>query len=119
MALIHAEDTECITVTITTTSDGEGGQTVEYVDGTVFNATLAPANSAQDKAVLADKDISKGTVRVFYEPHVTLKLNDIFRADDQFYKVVASGFMSAKTATIQRGLAYAEKWEVPENEYSE
>lgn len=120
MALIHAEDTDCITVDLTTADDGEGGQTVSYVDGTAFKAVLAPATSTQDRAVLADKDVSKGVVRVFYEPHVQLKLNDIFRTlDNQFYKVITSGFMSANTATIQRGLAYAEKWEVPENEYSE
>ena len=121
MALIHAEGKACITVELTTADDGEGGQTVSYVDGTAFKAVLAPANSAQDKAILADKDISKGTVRVFYEPHVELKLNDIFRTvlDNQFYKVITSGFMSANTASIKRGLAYAEKWEVPEDEYSE
>ena len=121
MALIHAEGKACITVELTTVDDGEGGQTVEYTDGTAFKAVLAPANSVQDKAILADKDISKGTVRVFYEPHVELKLNDIFRTvlDNQFYKVITSGFMSANTATIQRGLAYAEKWEVPDDEYTE
>lgn len=121
MALIHAEDTDCITVDLTTADDGEGGQSVTYVDGTAFKAVLAPANNTQDRAVLADKDVSKGVVRVFYEPHVQLKLNDIFRTvlDNQFYKIITSGFMSANTATIQRGLAYAEKWEVPENEYSE
>lgn len=121
MALIHAEGKACITVELTTVDDGEGGQTVEYTDGTAFKAVLAPANSAQDRAVLADKDISKGTVRVFYEPHVELEINDIFRTvlDNQFYKVITSGFMSANTATIKRGLAYAEKWEVPDNEYTE
>ena len=121
MDLITAEGKACITVNLTNTDDGEGGQTAAYVDGTAFKAVLAPANSVQDKAVLADKDISKGTVRVFYEPHVQLNLNDIFRTvlDNQFYKVITSGFMSANTATIKRGLAYAEKWEVPQDEYSE
>lgn len=118
MALIDSESFECTKIIKTQVDDGEGGQTTAYVDDVVFDGVIAPTGDS-DLKVIANKDISAQAIRVFYPNTVTLNLNDVFRVGEQCYKVVQSGFKSAKAASIQRSLAYAEKWEVPPDEYSE
>lgn len=120
MALIQTESQPCVTIIKTNVDDGEGGQTTTYVDDTSFDAVLAPADNA-DMKILADREVSARVFRVFYPNSITLDLNAIFKTldDGQCYKIIRSGFKSATVATVQRSLAYAERWEVPPDEYSE
>ena len=118
MALINSESSTCTKIIKTQIDDGEGGQTTVYVDDVTFDAVIAPTGNS-DLKVIANKDISAQAIRVFYPNSITLDLNDVFKVGTQCYKVVQSGFKSARAASVQHSLAYAEKWEVPPDEYSE
>ena len=120
MGLISNEQEQCCKVTLSQVDDGEGGQTTVYTRGERFMAVVAPANSTIDMKRIADKEISAKAVRIFYPNNITLNLNDVFEdASGQAYQITVSGFKSAKSASIQCSLAYAEKWEVPPNEFTE
>lgn len=120
MGLISNEQERCCKVTLSQVDDGEGGQTTVYARGERFMAVVAPASSTIDMKRIADKEISAKAVRIFYPNNITLNLNDVFEdASGQAYQITVSGFKSAKSASIQYSLAYAEKWEVPPNEFTE
>lgn len=112
--LIESMMVDCVMMDRTTTPDGEGGFTREWVEGAPFKAAIVKNSSLNAK--VAEKQGVTEVYTVTTERGITLGLMDVFkRVKDEAIFRVKSNAVDSETptvATFQFEQVSAEKWEL-------
>lgn len=114
MLLVESMYVDCIKMTESSVSDGEGGFITEYVDGALFSAAINLDDSIQ--TAIANKDSVKAVYTVTTPINAVLKFGDVIKRveDEKIFKVVGRENNTPKISTFQFNVVKAEEWELPD-----
>lgn len=118
MSLLSTSMTACTLLTETRTSDGRGGETVVWADGTAFTAAVWKMSDSAAEVGEAPAVVSTYAV---IASGVTLHFHDVFRreSDDKTFRVTKEGSDTAPPSTASERLqsvqsnVEAEEWVIP------
>lgn len=88
MSLLDRYKTDCTIVIPVEESDGEGGFTITWVDGAVFQAHIGYNSNAESRR--AEQQGLARIYSVLVQSNVDIKYNDYFRADGATYRVTSA-----------------------------
>jgi len=115
MSLIDEKMEQCVHMTKRSVSDGLGGYTYAWVDGTAFTAAIVKDSSMQ--ARIAEKDGVTELYTITVYKGAALAFHDVFRrvSDGAIFRVTSNVTDSEtpERATFQIGQVTAEKWVIP------
>ncbi|MBR4266485.1 MAG: hypothetical protein IKQ46_10575 [Bacteroidales bacterium] len=105
--------TDCITQIKSTVSDGQGGVTTSWEDGTTFTAAIVKDTSTADR--IAEKQGVTASYTVTTPVTTLLKFHDIFkRKSDNKLFIVTSDYIDTKPPNC----ASFEFWQVSAKEWT-
>lgn len=115
--LVEAMYVSVVKLDETSVPDGEGGFSVEYVEGAPFSAaiTLDTTVAASIATAIAQKSNVKGTYNITTPKNAKLKFGDIIkRVDDgKIFRVTGKENTTPTISTFQFNTVKAEEWELP------
>ena len=98
--------------TKTTVSDGQGGVTTTWGDGSTFKAAIVKVNTAVER--VAEKQGVKASYKITTPVSVSLNFHDVFKRDSDSKKfIVTSNFTDSKPpefAGFHFNQVFAEEW---------
>lgn len=96
--------------------DGQGGNVIAWVDGSLFRAALVLDDSSE--MVAAQAAGAKAVFWVTADPSVSLEYHDVFRrvSDGAVFRVTSdpSGKRTPERASFQMAVCTAETWTLPD-----
>lgn len=112
--LYEAMMDDCVFLEKTRVSDGLGGYTVRWVDGTAFKAAIKLDNSTQAEIAMKQGVTEVYLVSVFR--NLPLEFHDVFRRvkDGAIFRVTSNitDNTSPEFSAINLGQVKAERWEL-------
>lgn len=111
--LVEAMYVSVVKLDETSVPDGEGGFSVEYVEGAPFSAAITL--DASIATAIAQKSDAKGTYNITTPKNAKLKFGDIIkRVDDRkIFRVTGKENTTPTIATFQFNTVKGEEWELP------
>lgn len=112
MTLIDAFKTPCTLMVRTRISDGEGGHSVEWVEGETFDAAITADTTSS--ARVAEKSAEQGSCVIAVDRGVALPFHGVVRRDSDgaTYRIVGSNAPTPDVATFQFNQYRAQEWEL-------
>lgn len=106
---------DCVLLEKSRVPDGEGGWTVKWVDGMVFQAAITHDTTLN--ARIAESEGMTATYTVTTDKNMPLDFHDVFRrlSDNQVFRVKSDGTdkVTPKSSTFQVSQVTAEEWALP------
>lgn len=112
--LVESMYVDCIKITESSVSDGQGGFVTEYVDGALFSAAINLDESIA--TAIANKDGVKAVYTVTTPINAVLKFGDIIKRveDGKVFRVVGKENKTPKISSFQFNTVKVEEWELPD-----
>lgn len=112
--LVESMYVDCIKMTESSVSDGQGGFVTEYTEGAMFKAAISLDDSIQ--TAIANKDSVKAMYTVTTPINAKLKFGDIIKRvkDGVIFRITGKENNTPTIATFQFNTVKAEEWELPD-----